>query len=55
MASRKQPTSKSDETGSVRVGKTIQKRLKVYAATAGLEMREVADSALDEYLKKRGA
>lgn len=55
MATRKQPAPKDSDTGSVRVGKPIQKRLKVYAATAGQEMREVADAALDEYLKKRGA
>jgi len=57
MATRKQPAHKggTDDTGSVRVGKAVQKRLKVYAAGAGQEMREVADAALDEYLKKRGA
>jgi hypothetical protein len=55
MAIRKQPAPKDDDTGSIRVGKATQKRLKVYAATAGLEMRQIADTALDEYLKKRGA
>jgi len=40
---------------SIRAAKAIQLRLKVYAAQSDRDMREVADEAIDEYLKKRGA
>ncbi len=40
---------------SIRASKAIKTRLKIHAASVDRDMREVADEALDEYLKKRGA
>jgi hypothetical protein len=40
---------------TLKASRAIRTRLKVYAARTGRDMREVADEALDDYLKRRGA
>lgn len=44
-----------DEASSVRISKSLKKRLKIYAAKNEEEMRRVVDTAIEEYLKKRSA
>lgn len=43
------------ETTTARVSRDKHRRAKVYAAQNDLDVQEVLDAALDEYLKKRGA
>jgi predicted HicB family RNase H-like nuclease len=40
---------------SVRIRAGLRKRAKVFAATQEISLSAVLESALDEYLKKRGA
>ncbi len=43
------------EVVSIRASKAIKKRLKIYAAANEKDMRELADKAIDEFLKKSEA
>jgi predicted transcriptional regulator len=50
-----QAKKKAPEVVSIRASKQIKTRLKIYAAKNETDMSKVADAAIDEYLKKRGA
>lgn len=52
------PTKKKaapSDTTTARLSREIHKRAKVYAAQNDMDVQDVFDAALDEYLKKRGA
>jgi len=56
MAGKNTKSAKRPEPSvSIRASKAIQLRLKVYSAQIDRDMREVADEALEEYLRKKSA
>lgn len=55
MASKKKTPPAQSDTTTVRVGRDVHRRAKIYAAHQDMEVQDVLTEALDEYLKKRGA
>jgi predicted HicB family RNase H-like nuclease len=50
-----QPEAEDRVNFSARVRASVRRRAKVYAATHDVNLQDLMDQALDEYLSKRGA
>ncbi len=49
------PKAPSNDTTTARFSRQAHKRAKVYAAQHDMELGDLIDQAIDEFLRKRGA